>query len=293
MQSGTTCRFTCLSRDSGLRWTGWRSSDFAVGEERVYGQPQPPRSRNYCASALVDFGSGCTFLMFAGAIAAEPDRSSTYQAHHSVNGMFDQLAENRPPLQAYENYDLTGPNSRTLPGVDLQACSAACQADGQCQAFSYDKWRQECFLKETIGSFRFEPRSVSGIAANSALLPMSNQRSCENDKDCVAFTHSETRQVCKLFQTTETVVTDESVVSGIKRQRARSGEKSDSTNRIFCQRQDSSRARCLYMPAIMAGKTITMSEEQRLTAAGFTNIQNLNRGVNFPYADILAGKNGQ
>lgn len=30
--------------------------------------------------------------------------------------------------------------------------------------------------------------------------------------------------------------------------------------------------------------------EKRLTAAGFTNVQNLNRGVNFPYADILANK---
>jgi hypothetical protein len=33
--------------------------------------------------------------------------------------------------------------------------------------------------------------------------------------------------------------------------------------------------------------------EERLTAAGFTNVQNLNRGVNFPYADILASKSGQ
>jgi hypothetical protein len=33
--------------------------------------------------------------------------------------------------------------------------------------------------------------------------------------------------------------------------------------------------------------------EERLTAASFTNVRNLNRGVNFPYADILATKNDQ
>ena len=33
--------------------------------------------------------------------------------------------------------------------------------------------------------------------------------------------------------------------------------------------------------------------EERLIAAGFTSVQNLNRGINFPYADVLASKNGQ
>jgi len=33
--------------------------------------------------------------------------------------------------------------------------------------------------------------------------------------------------------------------------------------------------------------------EERLIAAGFTSVQNLNRGVNFSYADILASRNGQ
>jgi Holliday junction resolvase-like predicted endonuclease len=33
--------------------------------------------------------------------------------------------------------------------------------------------------------------------------------------------------------------------------------------------------------------------EERLAAAGFEDVKNLNRGMNFPYADILARKNGQ
>ena len=33
--------------------------------------------------------------------------------------------------------------------------------------------------------------------------------------------------------------------------------------------------------------------EERLIAAGFANVRNLNRGVHFPYADILATKGGQ
>jgi hypothetical protein len=33
--------------------------------------------------------------------------------------------------------------------------------------------------------------------------------------------------------------------------------------------------------------------EECLSAAGFTDIRNLNRGVNFPYADILASRAGK
>jgi hypothetical protein len=32
---------------------------------------------------------------------------------------------------------------------------------------------------------------------------------------------------------------------------------------------------------------------ERLATAGFTNVKNLNRGLNFPYADILASKGNQ
>jgi hypothetical protein len=33
--------------------------------------------------------------------------------------------------------------------------------------------------------------------------------------------------------------------------------------------------------------------EERLVNAGFTGVKNLNRGVHFPYADILASRGGQ
>jgi hypothetical protein len=150
-------------------------------------------------------------------------------------------------LQAYDNYDLTGTTIRTLQNVDLQGCAEACQSNNQCQAFSYDKWGHQCALKQSAGSLRFEPRSVSGVAANAPLPPTSNgpiafdctkgkrfdqedykaiksstfeqcRKNCQIDKDCSAFTHSDRDRLCKLFTTADQTKPDEAYVIGIKRQ---------------------------------------------------------------------------
>lgn len=41
------------------------------------------------------------------------------------------------------------------------------------------------------------------------------------------------------------------------------------------------------------GRVGELLAEERLKSAGFANVQNLNRGINFPYADILASLSGQ
>jgi hypothetical protein len=164
-----------------------------------------------------------------------------------------RLAQSRPQLQAYDNYDLTGPEIRSLPEVELPACAAACQSENQCQAFSYDKWRRRCSLRQAAGSFRFEPRAVSGIGAGSP-PPVSSQpfvmecfpstnvaqassqqvadqsfdqcrAACEKDQECVAFAHSQTTRTCSLFRTVDGMVSDQATVSGVKHQLAASDEK--------------------------------------------------------------------
>jgi hypothetical protein len=50
------------------------------------------------------------------------------------------------------------------------------------------------------------------------------QKTCEVDKDCVAFVHSQAAQVCSLFQTTGRIVSDQAVVGGVKRQFETSAE---------------------------------------------------------------------
>ena len=188
------------------------------------------------------------FVLFSSVNAtAEPEQNVTLRASQHTNGIFGRLAQNRPPLQAYDNYDLTGPTGRTLSDVELQGCSDTCQSDNQCQAFSYDKWQRQCFLKQALGSLRFEPRFTSGIASNATPPPMSNepivmvcskeritaqsgfrltpnssfeqcQKSCEGDGDCVAFMFAEARLQCSIFRSVDAVVTDQAVISGLKRQ---------------------------------------------------------------------------
>jgi hypothetical protein len=187
-------------------------------------------------------------VLFA-AVAVTADRAS---AENGDSGAV-QLAQSRPQLQAYDNYDLTGPEIRSVPDIELPACAAACQAESQCQAFSYDKWRQRCSLRQTAGSFRFEPRAVSGIAADSA-MPVSSQpfvmecfpstnvaqaparsvadqsfdqceKACEKDKECVAFAHSQAAQTCSLFRAADRMVPDQATVSGVKHQLAASDER--------------------------------------------------------------------
>jgi invasion protein IalB len=159
----------------------------------------------------------------------------------------EQQGRNGPPFQNYDNYDLTGPVNRMLKEVELQACSDACRSDNDCQAFSYNKWKRQCSLKHAAGSFRFEPRSVSGLAESSPAPPSSKRSvvmecsreaiaghsrssstpelssfeqcrdSCQGDQQCVAFTFGENHN-CTTFQTADGASADAGVVSGVKRQ---------------------------------------------------------------------------
>jgi hypothetical protein len=158
-----------------------------------------------------------------------------------------RLAQTRSPPQPYGNYDLTGPERRRLNDGDLQSCIDACQSDGQCTAFSYNKWSAICSLKESTGSFRFDPRAVSGFAgtvespslADSATVmecfPGKNfsdaagapdadvsfeqcETSCETDKECVAFSYRSADRTCSRFNMAGRPSPDRDATVGIKRQ---------------------------------------------------------------------------
>ena len=148
-------------------------------------------------------------------------------------------------LQAYDNYDLIGTELRGLPNTNLQTCSAACQSDNRCQAFSYNKWTQQCSLKATIGRLRFEPSSLAGVSGpmpatadlpweimslqgqsfngtpySSPTTPTYDQctRRCQDDPQCVGLSYVTQQRTCKLFQSIEGYSDDQSTDSGIKHQ---------------------------------------------------------------------------
>jgi hypothetical protein len=212
------------------------------------GVPRTPAARRDLNMKNIAFPALATIVLIvinAGAAAsplhggARPDASLRDRHLH--------LAQTRPAPQPYGNYDLTGRERRRLDGADLQSCMDACQSDGQCAAFSYDTWSGSCSLKDSAGSFRFDPRTVSGFidpaetpsvadsatvmecfagrnfsdAAGAPDTDVSFEQceiSCETDKECVAFSYRPADRTCSRFNLAGRPAPDADATVGIKRQ---------------------------------------------------------------------------
>jgi hypothetical protein len=155
----------------------------------------------------------------------------------------ERIEPKEPGIQAYDNYDLTGADLRNLTSIDLRACLAACQSDSSCRSFSYDKWKQQCFLKQASGTFRFDASMASGLPQNSATPPTSTEsivmecsqattfpgdgyssttttsfkeceQTCEKAEPCAAFSYHKDREECKFFRGAEPPRPEQSTDSG-------------------------------------------------------------------------------
>jgi hypothetical protein len=147
----------------------------------------------------------------------------------------------------FENHDLHGGDFRTLKNIEGKACSAACRANQQCKAYSFDRWNRWCFLKSNVANLSFEPSSLSGVvkalgrpASSDAVLRIERrpakafsgshfrknaatttelcEAACGSDQQCVGFTFSKSTRVCKLFDDIETIVSEGDALSGLKTQ---------------------------------------------------------------------------
>jgi parallel beta-helix repeat protein len=147
----------------------------------------------------------------------------------------------------YDSHDVDGGDLSTLRKTDLGSCIAACKAEPQCQAYSFDKWNRYCFLKSGIDALRLDPRSITGIrqdlpTPSAASDPINMERyrgkvfpgdgyktiahtqfetcqsTCNQEQACVAFTFEKKNQLCHLFDTTGEYFANSQTDSGIKRQ---------------------------------------------------------------------------
>jgi len=59
---------------------------------------------------------------FSGAAREANGRRMLYPVYQPAGGIFQRLADSRRPLQAYDNYDLTGEPLSALDTADLQGC---------------------------------------------------------------------------------------------------------------------------------------------------------------------------
>jgi peptidyl-prolyl cis-trans isomerase C len=147
----------------------------------------------------------------------------------------------------YANGDIYGGDFQTLKGVEQKACSFACQANAQCQAFSYDRWNRWCYLKSVVGELAFEPGSVSGVKKTlaepakstaavridrhlakgyagslkrtTAVLSIEQcEETCGAEKSCVGYTYSKRAKACKVFDQIDSFAPEAGAVSGHKTQ---------------------------------------------------------------------------
>jgi hypothetical protein len=150
-------------------------------------------------------------------------------------------------FRMFDNYDLVSHDATKLQNIDLQACDSACGRRANCKAYTFDKWNRACYLKRDIGSFKLNPRSVTGLRNDasgpsppSGKVEMEKYRAktfpgsgyrfmnvdqtveceqfCRADNACVAYTFHFNNRMCRLFDSTGEYFSDRLADSGGKRQ---------------------------------------------------------------------------
>jgi PAN domain len=153
----------------------------------------------------------------------------------------------RGSFNAYNNFDMRTGDLRTLKKVGLSACIASCESDIRCQAYSFDKWNEWCFLKSSVTKLVLEPSAITGIRKtidppsqsdstiridrraaktlegkvlkkDAAKSPELCEQSCGPDQKCLGFTFSKKTEACQLFGDITTLSLDRESVSGVKTQ---------------------------------------------------------------------------
>jgi hypothetical protein len=147
--------------------------------------------------------------------------------------------------------DILSPTGRIgIPNIDLSTCAAQCNNNQSCVAFSFDRWKKVCYLKNKVVAPLLDPPSLTavknGTIPNKSKAPfkietLPNHRfpgkpnrhtrasdylacmaACKDDENCVAFSFLKdvgTTDNCQIFENPEQGhVADPSIDSGYKYQ---------------------------------------------------------------------------
>jgi hypothetical protein len=157
------------------------------------------------------------------------------------------VAASRGSFNTYNNFDMKTGDLRTLKKVELSACITSCESDTSCQAYSFDKWNQWCFLKSRVSTLILEPSAITGVRKSVEAPSQSDsgvrmdrraakslegtssrsaaaksqefcEQTCERDAKCLGFTFSTRNQTCRLFDDISSFSSDKGSVSGVKTQ---------------------------------------------------------------------------
>jgi hypothetical protein len=147
----------------------------------------------------------------------------------------------------YDNYDPYGGDLRSMKNVDRKTCMSACEGDPSCKAYSYDKWRGNCYLKDKLVPLVLDPAAQSGVRASigeptlsglkmrtertqarrfSGIQYLSKQKStldscesrCQQEQRCLGLTFVKGDDVCILFESISEAIRDRNAISVVKTQ---------------------------------------------------------------------------
>lgn len=155
----------------------------------------------------------------------------------------EQLVFNR-----YRSQDLTRRASRTYGAQSIDQCEGMCQtAKSWCRAYTFDDWNQKCYLKEGAGDLLLNARVISGVSRdlgapsasgapiyfeyfNNKAFPGNGDReinvrnrndcesACRTSGQCMAFSFTQSRSRCLLFNRPREYSNSSGTSSGAKRQ---------------------------------------------------------------------------
>lgn len=180
-------------------------------------------------------------------------------AANTTDAKRPQFCEDRPPDPAVfrtrvnrdiHGHDILVDGKPYIPGIDIAACAERCKDLAACKAFSFDRWQGYCYLKDNINTSYVDPPSTIGVkrpadlpnvsstAPNETIIVRNRrfhdsprkqpertetfavcQTSCEDNRDCVAFTYLKTTKMCSHFDRSIGHYIDERADSGYKRQK--------------------------------------------------------------------------
>ena len=154
---------------------------------------------------------------------------------------------------SYENQDVAGRDLARQKGLSQDACANWCEGEASCEAYTYDKWNDWCFLKGSVEGLRLEPKAISGIRPyysepkrSSRAVDMVRYRGksfpgtgyethrasnldnceqiCRDDGHCMGFSFYASQNRCEAFASLSEYSTRSGVDSGVKTQPFAAGD---------------------------------------------------------------------
>ena len=146
----------------------------------------------------------------------------------------------------FAHYDLNGYDLLQTSSNSIAQCEDLCRGNNLCVAYTFNAWNQKCFLKNNVDQLRLDARAISGsldghprpgfrnapivmeyyanyIISGSTIGGVRSAGSrnqcetmCWDNNSCIAFSFSQSRRQCSLFNDADNRFPRSGIDSGSK-----------------------------------------------------------------------------